>query len=94
MGALLFSQLRVMNVKLINDRNSLNISLNVRKTLKINTTLRFLRTSYNSIWASPGILKSRVGMDVPAADGNLSYLCLRATFPLVPEIIKFKLFEM
>ena len=36
MGALLFSHFRVTNVKLINEKNSLN--LNVREPLEIDTT--------------------------------------------------------
>ena len=38
-------------------------SLNVREPLEIDTSLRFLRTSYNSMsWGCSGILKSSIVM--------------------------------
>ena len=60
MVKLLFSHFRVTIVKLINEENSLNVivwmSVNLYKSILL---LRFLRTSYNSMfWGSPGTLKS------------------------------------
>ena len=81
--------------KLINEKNSFNItvwmSVNPQRSILL---LRFLRTSYNSMpWGFPAMLKSRSGIDMVSRDGDLSYLCLLATFLLVPETFKFKIFE-
>ena len=66
MGALLFSDFRVTNVKLINEKYSLNItvlmSANPQKSILL---LRYLKTSYNSMsWGWPGMLKIMSCMDV------------------------------
>ena len=46
MGALLFSHFQVTNVKLINEKNPLNIAvLNIREPLKIDTSMS---------WGCPG----------------------------------------
>ena len=66
MGDLLFFHFRVTNMKLIGEKNPLNItvsmSVNLQKSIPL---LRFLRTSYNRMsWDCPGMLKSRSGTDV------------------------------
>ena len=66
MGALLFSHFRVKNVKLINEKISMNVtvwmSVNPQKSILFH---RFLRISYNSIsWGCLSTLKNRSGMDV------------------------------
>ena len=60
------SQVRVTNVKLINEESSLNITfwmpVNRYKSILL---FRFLQTSYSSMtWGCPGILKSGSGMDL------------------------------
>ena len=70
MGELLLSHIRVTKVKLINEKNSLNITVsmlvNLYKLILL-LNLRFLRTSYNSkSWGCPGMLKSSSDMDVVA----------------------------
>ena len=66
MGALLFSHIRVTNVKLINEKNSLNITVWMfAKPQRLILLLRFLRTSHKSLsWGWPGMSKSSSGMDV------------------------------
>ena len=60
MGELLFFHFRVTNVKLIDEKNSLNIAAPMSANpWKLISLCRFLRTSYNSMyWGCPGILKS------------------------------------
>ena len=51
MGAFLLSQLRGTNVKLINEKNSLHITVRMPvNPSKLILLLIFLRTSYNSIY--------------------------------------------
>ena len=66
MGVTLFSHIQVTNMKLINEKISLNITVsmlvNSQKSILL---LRFLRTCYNSMYQGcPGILKSSSGIDV------------------------------
>ena len=94
-GALLFSHIRVTNVKLINEKHSINITVWMFvNPLKSILLLRFLRTSYNSkSRGCPDILKIAVAWMWSLTHGNLSNLCLRTTSLLVPDTIKFKNFE-
>ena len=66
MGELLLFHFRVTNVKLINKKNPINITVpmfvNPYKSIPF---LILLRTSYNSMsWGCPNMLKSRSDMDV------------------------------
>ena len=84
MGELLFSHFRVPNVKLINEKNPLNIavwiSVNPSKSILF---LRFLRTSYKSMsWGCPGMLKSNSGMDVISSRWESITSLFRGYIPL------------
>ena len=90
MGDLLFFHFRVTNMKLIGEKNPLNItvsiSVNLQKSIPL---LRFLRTSYNRMsWIAQACSKVGVARMWSPADGNLSGLCLRATFLIVLETFK------
>ena len=66
MSELLFFHFRVTNVKLINEKNPVNItarmSVNQWKSIPIS---RFLRAFYNSMsWGCTGMIKSRNYMNV------------------------------
>ena len=86
---------RVTNVKLINEKISLNMTVlilvNPYKSILL---LRFLRTSYKSMsWGCQACSKVIVAWMCSPADGNLWYLCLGTTSLLVPETFKFRNFE-
>ena len=63
---LLFFHFRVTNVKLIDEKNPLNITVRMfANPYKLISLLTLLKTSYNSMsWGCPGMLKSRSDMDV------------------------------
>ena len=76
MGVLLFSHIPVTNVKLMNEKSSLNITVsmlvNPQKSIIL---LRFLRTSYNSMsGVAQACSKVVVAWMWSPTYGNLSYL--------------------
>ena len=65
MGDLLLFHFRVTNVKLINQKNPINISSNVREPLEISTTPYFFQVPPTTMsWGFPGMLKCRSDKDV------------------------------
>ena len=71
-------------MKLINEKSSLNISLNVREPLEIDTTPYISKNLLQQyVLGCPGILNEL----------NLPYLCSGATSLLTPETFKFKVLK-
>ena len=97
MGAFLLSHLRGTNVKLINEKNSLHITVWMPvNPSKLILPLIFLRTSYNSyicFGVAQACSKVWVVWRWSLRDRDLSYICLGAASPLVLETFKFKNFE-
>ena len=96
MDELLFFHFRVTNVKLINEKSPLNIavrtSVNPWKSI---TLLRFLRTSYNSMsWGFPGMLKSRIDLDVVSNSWESIRSFFRRCIPLGARDIQAQSFNL
>ena len=91
MSALSFSHIQVTIVKLINEKDYVDIPIWMFVNPLIHTLLRPLRTS------CPGIAQAYSKVNVARmwspTDGNLSYLCVGTASLLVSEIFQFKNFE-
>ena len=92
MGALLFCHFRVTNVKLINEKISLDVTVWILvNPYQLILLLLFLRTSYKRLPSSCS--KVVVAWMWSPTYENLSNLSLGTTSLLVSETFKFKNFE-
>ena len=92
MGELLFLHFSVTNVKLIDEKNLLNItvrmSVNPQKLIPL---LRFLRTTNNSTsWGCPGMLKSSSDLDVVSDRWESTRSLFKGYIPLDARDIQVK----
>ena len=92
MGDLLLFHFRVTNVKLINEKNPISISSNVRKPLEISTIPYFFQEPPTTECLGAFQACSSVGVTWmwSPIHGSLSGFCLGTTYLLVPETFKFK----
>ena len=96
MHKLLFCQFQVTNLKLINEKNPINITVPMFVNPEIVTILYISKKTPRTVCLGVAQVCSKLGvawMQSPT-DGNLSGLRLGTTSLLVPETFKFKVLIM